>query len=55
MALGEQDTPAWRAQAEIAQQAPPAVGSEAEGVRSAKLATLREFIVTGYQAASPTG
>jgi eukaryotic-like serine/threonine-protein kinase len=53
-ALGENDSPTWRAQAEIANNAPEAKGLEAQSARAAKLATLREFVVTGYQAANPS-
>jgi serine/threonine protein kinase len=51
---GERATPGWRAQAEIASQAPEAQGPEAQGARERKLATLREFVVTDYRAANPT-
>jgi len=56
VALGERETPEWRAQRELASQAPAPPGEQegALSVRALKLQTLREFVVSGYQASSPT-
>jgi serine/threonine protein kinase len=56
LALGERETPEWRAQREIADQAKAPLGEQegAHSVRAAKLKTLREFVVSGYQASNPT-
>jgi serine/threonine protein kinase len=55
VALGERDTPEWRAQREIASHArgPADEGEGARSARTGKLATLRELVVTAYKASSP--
>jgi hypothetical protein len=49
--LGLADTPEWRAQAEIAREAPEPVFEDrgASTVREQRLATLREFVVNSYR------
>jgi serine/threonine-protein kinase len=56
IALNERETPEWRAQRELAAEAPAPEGEQdaARSVRAQRLETLREFVVSGYQAASPT-
>jgi serine/threonine-protein kinase len=56
LALEEKETPEWRALRELAEgaPAPDGEGDGARSVRAAKLQTLREFVVSGYQASSPT-
>jgi len=54
IALGERDTPEWRAQGEIASRAPMPDDEPAQTARDAKLRTLRELVVVGYQASNPT-
>ena len=55
VAIGERMTPTWEAERELASHAvvPPGENQADEAVRSKKLATLREFVVSGYQAANP--
>jgi serine/threonine protein kinase len=53
VALGERDTPEWRAQGEIASQAPVPRGEGAQSAREAKLRTLSDLVESGYQAANP--
>jgi hypothetical protein len=54
IALGERDTPEWRAQAEIASKAPIPEDASLRTQRDSKLRTLREFVISGYKAANPT-
>ncbi len=54
VALGERDTAEWRAQREIASQAPMPQGEAAKSVRAEKLQQLHEAVVRGYRATSPT-
>ncbi len=54
IALGERDTPEWRAQAEIASKAPIPDDASLRPQRDSKLRTLREFVISGYKAANPT-
>ncbi len=53
VALDMDDTPAWKAQAEIARRAaePERVGEET--ARERRLATLREFVVQSYRTVKP--
>jgi len=53
VALGERETPEWRAQAEFASQAPMPEGRAERRARETKLLTLHDFVVTGYQASNP--
>jgi serine/threonine protein kinase len=53
VALGERDTPEWRAQGEIADQAAVLREPSGRGAREAKLRTLQEFVVNGYRASNP--
>lgn len=47
-ALGIPDSPEWRAQAEIAQEASPGRAGEDTAARQARLGTLRDFLVQRY-------
>ena len=51
---GQRDTAEWRAQREIASQAPMPQGEAAKSVRAEKLQQLHEAVVRGYRATSPT-
>ncbi len=52
-ALGERDTPEWRAQGEIAGEAALSHDQASRAEREARLTTLREFVVNGYRASNP--
>jgi serine/threonine protein kinase len=54
LALGQKETPEWRAQREIANEAPMPASEEAKSVRATKLHTLRGVVESGYQASNPT-
>jgi serine/threonine-protein kinase len=53
VALGEEETPEWRAEREIADNAPIPSGADAQDAREGRLATLREFVAKGYTASNP--
>jgi hypothetical protein len=52
VALHLDDTPEWRAQAEIAKQAPEPEEPAEKTAREVRLATLREFVALGYKTAN---
>ena len=49
VALDMDDTPAWKAQAEIAREAAEPVRAGEETAHERRLATLREFVVKSYR------
>jgi len=54
VALGEVDTPEWRAQREIVDSAPIPRDEAEQTARDSRLRTLSEFVLNGYQASNPS-